>query len=146
MTTGFTCGAWDLLHSGHLHFLQESIKLCDTLLVGLHTNPQTDRSSKNKPIQSTFERWYQLYQLNNLYSSNGTYKLRIIPYDTEADLENMLAMLPIHIRFLGSDYIHSTSVTGWDICKKRAIEIRYIPRLHNYSSSELRNRIEKAKI
>lgn len=130
---GFTCGAFDLLHPGHVHFLKMCRESCDELIVGLHVNPKTDRVSKNAPLQTTFERYYQIMALGEGY--------RVIPYDSEHDLENMLAVLDIHFRFLGSDYIDK-QVTGADTCAYRDIKIVYIPRLHTWSSSELRERIK----
>lgn len=142
MKLGFTCGAWDLLHPGHLHFLKESMSQCDKLIVGLHTNPNIDRKNKNAPVQSVFERYYQLSCCNLTWKEANV--MKIIPYDTEEDLENMLAILPINIRFLGSDYDESIiSFTGKKLCEDRNIKIVYIPRLHNYSSSELRKRLQK---
>ena len=52
MKVGFTCGAFDLLHAGHIMMLEEARSFCDYLIVGLHSDPSTDRPEKNKPIQS----------------------------------------------------------------------------------------------
>jgi len=136
MIVGFTCGAFDLLHAGHLHLLEEASQQCDNLIVGLHTNPTIDRTEKNKPIQTTLERYMQLDCLASVNT--------IIPYDTEADLFNFLATYNIQKRFVGSDYEYR-SFTGKAICEKRGIEIIYIPRLHTWSSSELRERLTNAK-
>lgn len=134
MTIGFTCGAFDLLHAGHVHFLKSCRDHCDELIVGLHSDPQIDRIYKNKPVQSIYERWIQL---------NGcVYVSRIIPYDTEQDLENMLSTIDFDVRFVGSEYI-DTVLTGQHICEKLNKKIVCIDRLHTYSSSELRKRISR---
>lgn len=118
-----------------MYFLQECSKRCDYLLVGLHTDPTIDRpATKNKPIQSVFERWYQIDSMN--------LGADIIPYDTESDLKNMLAVLPIDVRFVGDDYA-GKDVTGADICKTRGIEVVLVPRMHTWSSTELRKRLTK---
>ena len=52
---GFTCGAFDLLHGGHIVMLEECKRNCDKLIVGLQTDPSVDRPNKNKPVQSMFE-------------------------------------------------------------------------------------------
>ena len=130
---GFTCGAFDLLHPGHVHFIHEARKRCDFLIVGLHTDPTIDRpESKNKPIQSVFERYLQLDGLSCVDL--------IVPYDTERDLVNMMATLDIQVRFVGSDY-DGKKITGEDICDQRGIEVSYIPRLHDFSSTSLRERL-----
>ena len=130
---GITFGSFDILHAGHVSMLEQCKKQCNWLIVGLQTNPTIDRPSKNKPIQTTFERFCQLNALRSVDE--------IIPYDTEEDLRNMLSILNIDKRFIGSDYI-GTVLNGEDICVDRKIEIVYIDRIHNYSSSELRKRIE----
>lgn len=131
--TGFVCGTFDFLHPGHLHILTQAAAQCDDLVVGLHVDPTYDRpNSKNKPIQSMFERYYQIAALELVHA--------IVPYNTEKDLENMLAVYPINLRFLGTDY-ESKDFTAKQLCKDRGIEIIYIPRLHSWSSSELRSRV-----
>lgn len=132
MIIGFTCGAFDLLHAGHVYFLEQSAKQCDYLKVGLHSNPRIDRFSKNAPIQTIYERWMQLRAVREVSE--------IIPYDTEDDLVNLFATQTIHKRFLGTEYKGCT-ITGENICQLKDIEIVHIPRLHTYSSSELRERI-----
>ena len=136
-SVGFTAGAWDLLHAGHVMFLQECMGRCDNLVVGLHTNPSIDRSWKNSPVQTTFERFVQLKGfLKSPY---------IIPYDTERDLMNILSSQGITKRFLGSDY-EGQDFTGKDLCEGLGIELVYIPRMHDYSTSELRQRIERVVV
>jgi len=128
---GFVAGAFDLLHAGHILMLAEAKSKCDRLIVGLHTDPTIDRLEKNRPIQSTFERYLQLKALR--------YVDDIIPYDTEEDLLNILANTQIDIRFLGDDYRDSKSYTGFGL----DMPIYFCKRKHNYSSSELRNRLTK---
>ena len=57
---GFTCGAMDVFHAGHVLMMEDCKRHCDYLIVGLHTNPQLDRADKNKPVQSVVERYIQL--------------------------------------------------------------------------------------
>jgi glycerol-3-phosphate cytidylyltransferase len=132
MRVGFTCGAFDLFHAGHHIFLRDAKEHCDYLIVGLHTDPTIDRPQKNKPIQTIYERYTQL--------KNSAWVDEIIPYDTETDLLNVLATNKIDVRFLGSDYLHK-SFTGDDFCQTINMEIMFINRLHDFSSSELRKRL-----
>ena len=133
---GFTCGAFDLLHAGHVHLLNECKEQCDLLYVGLHTDPTIDRpDTKNKPVQTTYERYYQLAAVDVVDA--------VIPYDTENDLRNILATMKINVRFLGSDYNIGKGITGADVCEQLGIQIAFIPRLHTFSSTELRHRILK---
>lgn len=112
--------------------LEDCKQQCDYLIVGLHTDPTIDRPEKNKPVQTTFERWVQLTALS--------YVDKIIPYDTEEDLFNMMATLNINKRFVGKDH-EFDFITGGDVCEQRGIEIIFNDRMHYYSSSDLRRRI-----
>ena len=126
---GFTASAWDLFHTGHVLFLKESKKVCDHLIVGLHVNPSIERDSKNKPIQSVYERYTQL--------EGCKYVDEIIVYETESDLINILKTRNISVRFLGSDYAGKEHL----ITAATLVPIHYISRNHSFSSSELRKRI-----
>ena len=75
MKIGFTCGAFDLLHAGHVVMLKEARQNCDHLIVGLQTDPSIDRQSKNQPVQNVYERFIQLSSLQFVDD--------VIPYDTE---------------------------------------------------------------
>ena len=127
---GFTCGAFDLLHAGHIVMLEESKSKCDKLIVGLQTDPSIDRPEKNKPIQSVYERFIQLNAVK--------YVDQIIPYDTEESLIDLLQSQHIDIRFIGEDY-REKKFTGSEL----PIDIEYTSRKHSFSSSNLRERIFK---
>jgi glycerol-3-phosphate cytidylyltransferase len=132
--TGFTCGVFDLLHIGHLAMLGECKKRCDYLIVGIQTDPTIDRPEKDKPIQSIVERQMQVRACKYVDST--------IVYETEEDLEDLLSILDINVRFVGVDH-KKGFMTGEEICKKRNIEIVYTPRDHGFSSTDLRERIKK---
>jgi glycerol-3-phosphate cytidylyltransferase len=132
MKIGFTASAFDLLHAGHVLMLEESKTQCDHLIVGLQTDPSIDRKSKSKPAQSVVERYLQLRACK--------FVDEIIPYNTEQDLEDILAGMHIDVRILGIEY-RDKDFTGMDICKKREIEIYFNERDHRFSSSLLRQHI-----
>ena len=129
---GFTCSTFDLLHAGHLLMLREAKSVCDHLICGLQVDPTIDRPEKNKPVQSLMERHIQL--------SAVEYVDEIIPYVTEADLEDILSMYHIDVRVLGEEYRDKT-FTGRSICLKRGIELYYNKRMHRFSTSDLRKRV-----
>lgn len=133
-TIGITCGAFDLLHAGHITMLAEAKNECDYLVVALQNDPSWDRDSKNKPIQTLVERQLQLAAVR--------YVDDIIVYNTEDDLKDVFLSLPIDVRIIGSDYLNK-DFTAKNICDERNIRIHYNSRDHSFSSSELRNRIPK---
>lgn len=137
MKVGFTCSAFDLLHAGHIQMLREAKEQCDYLICGLQIDPSLDRAEKNAPIQTVVERYTQLKAVS--------YVDEIIPYLTENDLCDILAMYHIDIRVLGDEY-KEKDFTGKDICKKRGIQLYFNKRDHRFSSSDLRRRVAEREI
>lgn len=123
---GFTCGAFDLLHAGHIVMLKEAKQNCDYLIVGLQTDPNIDRKEKNKPLQSVYERYIQLNAVKYIDA--------VIPYDTEKSLVDLLESTNIDIRFVGEDYLEK------DFTGKGMHKVFYTSRKHSFSTTELRNR------
>tara|TARA_B100000287_G_scaffold282035_1_gene265737 strand:+ start:224 stop:631 length:408 start_codon:yes stop_codon:yes gene_type:complete len=131
MRVGFTCGAFDLLHAGHIVMLEEAKDNCDFLMVGLQTDPTLDRSDKNKPVQSIYERYIQLYGLR--------FVDEVIPYDRESCLMDILTTKSIDVRFVGEEY-KDKMFTGQHL----PIEVYYTSRQHTFSSTDLRKRVQNA--
>lgn len=127
---GIVASCFDLFHAGHVLMLAEAKKHCDRLVVALQSDPTIDRPEKNKPVQGLFERFVQV--------ESCEYVDTVIPYDTEADLYNLLAGYEWDVRFLGDDYVGRDDFTGSDL----DIPIYYCRRDHSYSSSGLRAKIE----
>ena len=126
---GFTCSTFDLFHAGHNVMLMEAKQMCDYLIVGLLVDPTKDRpDTKNKPVQSVFERYIQL--------ASCKYIDEIIPFETEKDLIDMILTINPDIRIVGEEY-KGTDHTGVGLC-----HIHYNKRRHSFSTSELRTRIQ----
>lgn len=115
--------------------LEECKQCCEELVVGLHVDPKRERSYKNKPIQSLFERYTQLKAVR--------YVDKIIPYQFEYEIEDILKSYMFDVRFVGVDYI-DRDFTGRIYCVDNNIKIIYNNRNHNFSTTELRERIENS--
>jgi glycerol-3-phosphate cytidylyltransferase len=138
MKIGFNCSSFDLFHAGHVTMLRMEKDLCDYLKVGLQIDPTIDRPDvKNKPVQSVYERYVQLQACK--------YVDEILLYNTEYDLEQLIKTQKIDIRFLSEEYINK-DFTAKQYCLDNGIEIHYHKRKHIFSSSELRARVENARI
>ena len=134
-TIGFTCGAFDLVHPGHMVMFEDAKHQCGYLIVGLQTDPSIDRPDvKNKPVQSIKERLEMLKAIR--------YIDEVIIYDTEDDLYELLGELKPDIRIIGTDWKTSKSgFTGDDL----PIRIYWHQRSHDWSSSDLRERVFKSE-
>jgi glycerol-3-phosphate cytidylyltransferase len=94
----------------------------------LHVNPNFCNPKKSIPVETVFERYTRLRAVKWVDD--------IIPYETEDDLRNMIYSERFDIRFLGSDYALKDDYTA-----RAVIDEKYIPRFHDYSSSNLKLRI-----
>jgi glycerol-3-phosphate cytidylyltransferase len=134
MKVGFTCGAFDILHTGHALMLEEARSVCDHLIVAVQSDPSIDRLDKNKPIQSYEERIIMVKSIK--------FVDRVVLYDTEEDLINLLKMIKPDVRILGADH-KGKNFTGHDM---EDITFYFNTRDHDYSTSNLRERVYSAEI
>jgi len=125
---GITAGAFDLFHAGHMLMLKDASNQCDHLIVALQTDPSIDRKEKNKPVQSMYERFVQLDACK--------YVDEIIPYETEDDLYALIMNNNIDLRIIGNEY-RNEDFTAREV----GLEIYYNARNHQWSTTELRERI-----
>lgn len=139
---GFTCGAFDLCHAGHMMMLRDAKTVCDHLIVGLHDDPsvgtdetyrlRTGGRPKNTPVMSLAERLEILRGIK--------YVDEIVVYGTEEELYNLLKRLKYDIRIIGSDW-EGKPYTGHDLPHTT----HYHRRNHTYSTSDLRRRVWEAE-
>ena len=132
---GFTAGAFDLCHAGHMLMFEEAKTQCDYFIVGLQSDPTIDRpEAKNKPIMSLKEQMIILKGIK--------YIDEIVEYDTEADLLKLLTenTLGIDVRILGVEY-KDKPYTGREL----PLPVYFNSRDHGYSTTELRHRVYEAQ-
>jgi glycerol-3-phosphate cytidylyltransferase len=104
--------------------LREAKEQCDYLICGLNIYP-------DKPIiQNVVERYTQLKAVS--------YVDEIIPYSSELDLLDILALYPIDVRVLGEEY-RDKEFTG----KSLGIDVYFNKRNHRFSSTYLRRRVNE---
>ena len=131
MIKGFTCGAMDLLHAGHVLMLKECRAQCDYLIVGLEIDPSVDRPDKKKPIETVEERMIRL--------QGCRYVDEIVTYKDEVDLFHLLKKLNPDVRFMGADW---KDKPNYSRDKLPDMKVIYNSRDHNYSTTNLRERIK----
>jgi glycerol-3-phosphate cytidylyltransferase len=117
--------------------LKDAKDHCDFLVAGLQIDPSvTDASYRGKkkeaPILSLAERKTMLEGIR--------YIDEIFIYSDEADLERRIKNLGSHSRILGSDWC-GKHATGQEF----ADEIYYHQRMHDYSTTSLRDRIKQSR-
>ena len=135
---GFTCGAFDLCHAGHMLVFKEARTVCDHLIIFLQDDPSVELpgyrgKAKNKPVMTLEERKIILEGIK--------YIDEIVVYRDEADLYEKLKKLKADIRIIGNDW-KGKKFTSWDL----PFEVYYNSRNHGYSTTELRQRVYKAEV
>ena len=125
---GVIAGNFDVIHPGYVYMFDECKKHCDILLLLLHEDPSIERPDKIKPILDLNERNMILSSLKQID--------RIITYQIESDLYDILKSEQIDIRFLGDDY-KDKSFTGDDL----GIPIHYLDRSHGWSTTKFKKLI-----
>ena len=123
---GIIAGAFDVIHPGYIRMFEEAKTHCNHLTIALHEDPSMERSYKLKPVQSVDERKEILEAIRYIDD--------VIVYQAENTFLNYLN--DYDIRFLGTDYMDG-SYTGKDL----SIEIRWLSREHEYSSTKLKTEI-----
>ena len=97
---GFTCGAFDLLHAGHVQYLHEAKKRCDRLMVAVNSDESIRRyKSPLRPIQPAQERMYVIAGLADVDA--------VTSLDEERPLTLLLHWKP-DFYFKGGDYAESS--------------------------------------
>lgn len=133
---GITFSSFDCCHAGHVAMLAECKAHCDFLVVGLLSDPTSDRPlTKNKPIQSMFERWVQVQAIS--------YIDLLFPFESEADLTDSILLIRPDIRFAGEEY-RDVEYTAKALTEQLGIEMFFNKRAHSFSTTELRQRIVDA--
>jgi D-beta-D-heptose 7-phosphate kinase/D-beta-D-heptose 1-phosphate adenosyltransferase len=101
----FTNGAFDLLHVGHLRYLQYARTLGDALLVGLNSDASVRRyKGEKRPIVPERERAEMLLGLGCVDY--------VVVFDEDEPRDLIAAILP-HVLVKGADWAHY--VSGRDV-------------------------------
>jgi len=123
---GIIAGAFDIIHPGYVRLFKEAKEHCNHLTIALHEDPSMARPHKLKPVHSVEERKEILKSIK--------YVDDVVVYQAE---ETFLSYLEYYdIRFLGDDY-KDGSYTG----KDKPIDIVWLDRSHNYSTTKLKLKI-----
>lgn len=132
----FTNGCFDLLHPGHVQYLEDVRALGDFLVVGLNSDASTRRlKGPARPIQ---DEWARARILLGLRSVDA-----VVRFDEDTPFELITALQP-DVLAKGGDYTPET-VVGRDIVEARGGRLVLVPFLPGHSSSTLEQRIRSGQ-
>lgn len=129
----FTNGCFDILHRGHLEYLQAAADLGDILVVGLNSDASVKRlKGENRPINNQNDRAFALASL--------VFVDAVIIFDEDTPLELIQRVKP-NVLVKGGDYSIG-NIVGADFVKNIGGEVQVIPFVDGYSTTQI---IEKMK-
>ena len=131
----FTNGCFDLLHVGHVRYLQASRALGDALVVGLNTDASVRRlKGPSRPVQTEKDRAEILAALACVDA--------VVLFDEDTPQELIAAVRP-NVLTKGADYPTKRDVVGSDIVEADGGEVVLIDLVEGYSTSDLLRRAEE---
>lgn len=131
----FTNGCFDILHLGHLDYLEKSRNLGDKLVVGLNTDHSVRLlKGKGRPIQDEMTRSRMLASLFFVDA--------VVSFDEETPLELIKRVQP-DILVKGKDY-KIENIVGADFVMGNGGEVKTIDLIEGYSTTDLIEKIKKS--
>ncbi|HJV23136.1 MAG TPA: D-glycero-beta-D-manno-heptose 1-phosphate adenylyltransferase [Holophagaceae bacterium] len=128
----FTNGCFDLLHPGHVAYLEDVRRMGDFLVVGLNSDASVARlKGPGRPLQDEGARARILLGLRSVDA--------VIRFAEDTPLELIQALAP-DLLAKGGDYTPDT-VVGKDVVEARGGSLALIPFLPGHSSSRIVERI-----
>lgn len=129
MKTVFTNGCFDILHRGHIEYLEESKSFGDYLIIGLNSDESVKRlKGESRPINNEDDRKFMLESLMCvdevvIFNEDTPYKL--------------IKKIKPDVLTKGGDYSDPRKIVGFDIAKTTYI----LPYKNGYSTTKIIERI-----
>ena len=135
-TLCFTNGCFDLLHPGHVKYLEDVRALGDFLVVGLNSDASVARlKGPSRPLQDEEARAMILLGLRSVDA--------VIRFDEDTPFELITALQP-DVLAKGGDYTPET-VVGKELVEARGGRLVLVPFLPGHSSSTIVERIRTGR-
>jgi D-glycero-beta-D-manno-heptose 1-phosphate adenylyltransferase len=129
----FTNGCFDILHLGHVDYLEKARTLGDRLIIGLNTDSSVSRfKGPQRPVQDQQSRARILGSLQ--------FVDMVVLFDEDTPRELISALVP-DVLVKGSDYL-AEDIVGADVVKRAGGEVRTIELVTGYSTSAIVKKIK----
>ena len=132
---GFTAGAFDMFHVGHLNLIKNAKARCDYLIVGVNTDELIANYKHKKAVVPLDERLQIIEAIK--------YVDEVIPVDT-LDKEKMWKRKKFDVVFIGDDW---KGTARWNeteqVMKKYGVEVTYLPYTTGTTSTLLREKLKE---
>ena len=130
----FTNGCFDILHAGHVRYLQEAAGLGDILVVGLNSDASVKRlKGEERPINFEGDRAEVLCGLE--------YVDYVVIFEEDTPLELITALQP-DVLVKGGDY-KPEEVVGKDVVEARGGKLVLVPFVEGKSTTNIINKMKQ---
>ena len=129
----FTNGCFDLLHLGHVDYLEKARHLGDALVVGLNTDRSVGNLKPGRPLQDEMARARILASL--------LFVDAVVLFDEPTPLA-LIEQLQPDILVKGDDYTIS-GIVGHETVLQNGGEVRTVPLVDGYSTTRIVERIRQ---
>jgi rfaE bifunctional protein nucleotidyltransferase chain/domain len=134
---GFTCGAFDLLHAGHVDYLQTARTLCDRLIVAVNSD-QSVRSYKN-PLRPIVKQEFRMNVIAALRCVDA------VTLMTDTRPAPLIELLHPDIYIKGGDY-QVSQLKSAPLVESYGGSCAVIPVNHEISTSAIVQRIQELSL
>ena len=129
MSIVWTNGTFDILHPGHIQLFKVAKELGDMVIVGTDTDEKIKKDKGfDRPINDLCYRVAMLEAIKYIDA--------VHTFDTRSELEGLIQMYNPDILLIGDDWRYG-DVVGREYAK----EVRFLPRVGGYASSNTIKRI-----
>ena len=129
MSIVWTNGTFDILHPGHIQLFKVAKELGDMVIVGTDTDEKIKKDKgDHRPINDLSYRVAMLEAIKYIDA--------VHTFDTRSELEGLIQMYNPDILLIGDDW-RNGDVVGREFAK----EVRFLPRVGGYASSNTIKRI-----
>ncbi len=129
---GFTNGCFDILHAGHVSYLNKAKSLVDVLILGLNSDDSIRRiKGKNRPINNQEDRALVVASLECI---------DFVVLFSEDTPENLIKAIKPDMLIKGADWKNKT-VAGCDFVQKYGGKCEFIELLNNRSTTNIIEKI-----
>ncbi|NBO70485.1 D-glycero-beta-D-manno-heptose 1-phosphate adenylyltransferase [bacterium] len=131
----FTNGCFDILHKGHVAYLQAAKSLGDILIVGMNTDASVQRlKGQDRPVNSLEDRAFVLSALRSVDY--------VVAFDEDTPLSLIQAILP-DVLVKGGDYTIDTIVGATEVLSYGG-KVEIIPFVEGKSTTSIIDAIKKS--
>jgi D-glycero-beta-D-manno-heptose 1-phosphate adenylyltransferase len=130
----FTNGCFDLIHLGHVDYLEKARMLGDKLVIGLNTDDSVSRfKGPERPLQDQISRSRVLASMQFV---------DLVVFFNEDTPLNLISELIPNILVKGSDYL-ADDIVGADVVKKNGGVVKTIDFVPGYSTTRIVEKIKR---